>query len=212
MDQVELFRALPTTLRAISQRKLVQGVGTNDADYELSYTVNGKRVTCPYYRAWSRMLERGYSKALKKRRETYQGCWVCSSWLLFSNFKAWMQLQDWRGKHLDKDLLVPGNLEYGPTTCVFVTPAINGLLNKHLKDKGKYPTGVAWHKTKKRFRAQCSVRGVVIEIGSFSSAKQAHEAYVEFKVAVITEIANEPDNKYIKTALLKQAKEIQRCL
>lgn len=48
------------------------------------------------------------------------GCSVCEEWLTFSNFKRWMEQQDYEGKALDKDLLVSQNKTYSSETCVFV--------------------------------------------------------------------------------------------
>ncbi|MCX2693707.1 hypothetical protein OO256_22145 [Pseudomonas sp. DCB_CB] len=94
--------------------KLVYGVGANDADYQvcLTETVSGRRRsvwTCPFYKAWTGMLERCYSEKFQIRNPTYQDCSASSDWLAFSSFRAWMSRQDHEGKHLDKDLLVPGN-------------------------------------------------------------------------------------------------------
>ena len=43
---------------SIGQRKLVYGVGVNDAWYKTYIQVDGKQVVCPYYRKWKDMLKR----------------------------------------------------------------------------------------------------------------------------------------------------------
>ena len=108
----------------------VYGVGTNDAGYAIQVMesvrgANGKpkqRIIwfCPFYRRWVHMLERCYSERYQEKKPTYIGCTVCEEWLRFSNFKSWMETQDWEGKHLDKDLLVEGNKIYSPDTCILV--------------------------------------------------------------------------------------------
>ena len=97
-------------------RKLVHGVGINDADYAVANyetigCVDGKQKQkrvwlCPYYQAWTSMLERCYSAKWHERNPTYKNCTVSDEWLTFSNFKAWMEKQDFEGKQFDKDLLV----------------------------------------------------------------------------------------------------------
>ena len=48
-------------------RRLVSGVGTNDADYTTSpVAVNGVRTRCPFYVKWLDMLTRCYSDKYKK--------------------------------------------------------------------------------------------------------------------------------------------------
>ena len=73
------------------------------------------------------MLQRCYSESHLVRQPTYKGCSVCEEWLTFSNFKSWMEQQDWEGKQLDKDLLVYKNKIYSPETCVFVSSVINSF-------------------------------------------------------------------------------------
>lgn len=91
-------------------KKTIYGVGTNDANY----LVVNKGVRCPYYKKWSSMLERCFSKSLHKKHPTYIGCTVCNEWLLFSNFRSWMMKQEWVGMELDKDIISIGNKKYCP--------------------------------------------------------------------------------------------------
>jgi len=115
--------------------KLVRGVGINDLPYRAQVkeevTKNGgKRIqksvfTCKYYTAWTDMLTRCYSKKLLESYPTYIGTSVCSEWLYATTFKKWMDQQDWHGKSLDKDIIVPGNKLYSPETCAFVLQATN---------------------------------------------------------------------------------------
>ena len=124
----------------------VEGVGINDADYSV---VKSK---CPYYAVWQAMVIRCYSTRSLKIFPTYQGCSVTDSWLVFSVFKSWMMQQDWYGKVLDKDIIKPGNKVYGPDACLFVSQAINSLLNRQPKQGGKYPKGVRKYGNSGKFR------------------------------------------------------------
>ncbi len=48
------FVEYPATKRSLSMRKLVSGVGINDAWYLTSDNTNGKAIRCPYYSVWTR--------------------------------------------------------------------------------------------------------------------------------------------------------------
>lgn len=116
---------------------LVYGVGLNDANYQTAFTAasGSKRIVvwrCPYYQKWVNMLERVYGS----NRVAYAGVSVCEEWLTFSNFRSWMEKQDWEGKELDKDIL--GASVYGPETCIFVHKTVNmlSIVGKARQDKG----------------------------------------------------------------------------
>lgn len=101
--------------------RLVYGVGINDA----GYPVKGKLGVCKYYEVWKGMLQRCYSERARKNRPSYNSCEVVESWLTFSNFRIWMEKQDWKDKHLDKDLIEKGNKIYAPDKCIFISPRLN---------------------------------------------------------------------------------------
>lgn len=117
------------------RNKLVHGVGVNDANYPVVNYSSTNKITgkptqtiCIFYNTWKAMLERCYSESLKRRRPSYIGCTVCEEWLLFSNFKVWMETQDWKGNQLDKDLLIEHNKVYSPETCLFLSREVNSFL------------------------------------------------------------------------------------
>jgi hypothetical protein len=117
----------------MTSNKLVHGVGINDANYKVTDRANRNLpITwrCPYYVTWSSMLARCFSKSFKKANPAYEGCTVTSNWLKFSNFRSWMQTQDWQGKELDKDLLFAGNKLYSPEMCVFLEAKINSFISE----------------------------------------------------------------------------------
>lgn len=187
---------------AINKRKPSQGVGINDAWYSTTTEVNGKRVQCPYYQRWSDMLTRCYSEKYHDREPTYKGCYVCDEWLTFSNFKVWMEKQDWKGKQLDKDLLNQNNKEYSPDNCLFVSRHINSLLLTRVLHRGEFMLGVHLHKETGKFRSQCcDGKGKIIRLGLYSKELSAHNAYKKYKYALIAKIANE-QSEPLKSALL----------
>lgn len=184
------------------RNKLIQGVGVNDADYEIGSIVNGKRKQCPYYTKWQSMIVRCYSLKYQMEYPTYQGCTVCDEWLTFSNFKAWMETQDWRGKHLDKDLLVQGNKVYSPETCVFVDSMVNLFTIDSAATRGNYPLGVYLHECGK-YRARCSnpftKRGECL--GLFICPNQAHVAWKKRKHELACQLADLQTDERVAKAL-----------
>lgn len=127
--------------------KLVAGVGVNDADYKVvrfGEYVNGKRKRewiCPYYRAWSAMLNRCYRQDNDDRYNAYKDVIVCTEWHTFSVFKSWMEKQDWEGKVLDKDLLT-GNCEYSPDNCLFIPAWLNTAITGSKKRSSTQLIGI----------------------------------------------------------------------
>ncbi len=172
-----------------AKRKLIFGVGNDDANDKSKININFKKYNCPFYRKWKNMLLRCYSVKYQENQPTYIGCTVCDDWLTFSNFKSWMITQDWQGKQLDKDLLMQGNKIYSPETCLFVSQEINKLLNDSAKSKGGFPQGVCWHKREQKFTSQLSVNGKAKSIGYFNTAELASVAYKKAKYTLIAEIA-----------------------
>ena len=84
----------------------------------------------PEYKSWSRMMERCYSETYQKNKTTYVGCSVCDEWHNFQNFAEWhhANFPKYGGSyHLDKDIKIDGNKEYGPNTCMYVTPEENSI-------------------------------------------------------------------------------------
>ena len=115
--------------------KLTYGVGVNDLGYRTQVYEEvtkdgGKRIQktvfiCKYYTVWKSMIKRCYSKKYLESYPTYIGTSVCSEWLSATAFKKWMEQQDWHGKCLDKDIVVPRSRLYSPETCAFVLNATN---------------------------------------------------------------------------------------
>ena len=196
----------------------VCGVGINDADYavvkfETNGYVGGKREykkiwACPYYRAWSSMLERCYSSSYQKRHPTYIGCTVSEEWLTFSVFKAWMEKQDFKGNHLDKDLLFEGNKVYSSETCVFVEPMVNTFTTDSGASRGEWLIGADWYKPSEKFRSRCGnpFTGEQEYLGLFTCEQQAHEAWARRKLELAHLLAAEqPDHRVAKALIERYA-------
>lgn len=193
------------------RNKLLSGVGINDANYNVyEYTVvEGKTKMiwcCPFYKTWGSMLVRCYSPKYQKLYPTYIGCSVTKEWHLFSNFKAWMEAQDWKGKHLDKDILFRGNKTYSPEACVFVDPRINTFLSENGAVRGEYPIGVCFHKRDEKYTAKCcsAESGKRKHLGYFDTAEEAHEAWLVFKLEQAKILASEQSDERIAKALIER--------
>ena len=167
-----------------TKKPLICGIGINDADYQTHKTINRRLEICPFYAKWSGMINRCYNSNSLKKRSPYSKCSVSKDWLTFSNFKAWMEKQDWRGLDLDKDILVQGNKVYSAETCLFVPQHINSLFCTAKAARGNYPIGVSPTGLKK-FKASCSHDGKVIHLGTFDAEAEAHRAYLKFKYNLI---------------------------
>jgi len=184
------------------RKSLVQGVGINDADYKvLTRSANGN-VICNYYGRWVGMLRRCYSSEYQSRQPTYKGCTVCSEWLTFSNFKEWMEKQDWKGKELDKDLLTQGNKIYSPLYCIFVDKKINTLTTTRKSLRGKYKVGVTSSKSGNKFVSICNDGNrKQVHLGVFITEQEAHNAYCDYKYKLIAGVALQ-QTEPLKSALL----------
>ena len=197
-----MFLELPVNEMSKLKRRLVCGVGVNDATYVVQPMVKGTRLRCPFYMKWTAMLRRCYNSGFQEKQDTYKGCTVCSDWLTFSNFKIWMEKQDWQGKELDKDVLNQHNKVYSPETCIFVSKLINLLLGGTKSKKGgAHPQGVSFYESTNKFRAQLSVDGKRTFLGYFDTPELAFLEYKKEKYARIHAIARlQPEP--IKSALM----------
>lgn len=185
--------------------KIVYGVGINDADYPVSKSVNGKEVwRCPFYKTWKNMLARCYSKAYHKQYPNREGSHVDPIWHRFSDFKRWMVEQDWEGKSLDKDLLVQGNMNYGPDTAIFVSREVNAFLCERQQksgSKGVHKYGERWQAVIRDFDS------VKFKLKSkyFATKEEAEKHYEALYREAVLKLANKQTNPTIKNALINLA-------
>ena len=198
-----MFVNIPATEMSISFRRTVYGVGINDADYMIEVRIDGKRFGCPYYRKWQNMLMRCYDPKFHEKHPTYKDCFVCDEWLTFSNFRKWMESHDWEGKHLDKDIFIPGNKEYSPDKCLFVSQHVNKLFGEDTAARGICATGV-W-KYKNKYCAEITVGRKKRYLGLYETEKEAREIYKKAKYAEVVRVAFMQPCKKTAEGLIKHA-------
>jgi len=155
---------------------MILGIGINDADYVVNKGGRGNHTVCHIYSAWHNMLKRCYNKGTQDKNPTYKGCSVCDEWLLFSNFKRWMDDNNYKGEHLDKDILKEGNKIYSPDTCYLVSNRINNLARSLL-----VVCGANLHKETGKYRAYFKGK----HLGLFKVKVDALEACANHKIKLI---------------------------
>ena len=192
------------------------GVGINDAEYvvvkrETIGYVDGKQKQkqvwiCPYYRVWRNMLKRCYFVKFQERKPTYKGCSVSEEWKRFSNFRKWMEKQDWGGKELDKDLLVRGNKVYSEETCVFVSSTVNNFTTDRSNDRGEWLIGVYWVKVSGKFKSSCRnpLTNKLEYLGYFTFELEAHQAWLTRKLELAKELAAIQTDSRVADALINR--------
>lgn len=189
-------------------KRMVQGIGINDAGYKIKRSENGVIVwKCPFYERWANILQR-VSNNWATIKPTYAGVTVCDDWKLFSNFRRWMVDQDWEGKELDKDILHPSKRLYSPETCVFVPRCINSFILD--KNSSGYMSGVKWYEPSKCFISSCSnpLTMKCKSLGYFSDELVAHLVWKEHKLKIIPQLCQ----KYQVEERVKNALELRYSL
>lgn len=185
-----------------ANRKLLYGVGVQDADYVTRYTSStGKEISCPYFARWKSLIKRCYFD--KARSPTYEECFVCDEWLIFSNFKAWMEQQSWEGKDLDKDLLYPGNKVYCPEKCIFVATIVNNFLTEVKRNNKSGLIGACKHKSG-GFQSNCRnpLTDRIEYLGYFKTAEEAHFVWGLRKHQLACELA---DSQFVDCDRIRDA-------
>ncbi len=199
---------------------MIYGIAINDLPDHRTQIVeyfvdeNGKKRRkvvwqCPFYTKWFNMLTRCYKESEILKHPTYEKKFVCDEWKYFSNFKDWMETQDWEGKQLDKDILYRENLEYCPEKCVFVSQEVNKFLLEKT-EKRNLPIGVSYHKVKNKFIASisCGENRKIKYLGAFTTPDKAHLAWATEKIRMAKEIGKVQKDKRVADALILKYSEI----
>lgn len=175
--------------------KKIYGFGIND--------LPGFKTRCPIYQYWFQMIRRCYSPSYQVLKPTYIDCSVSIEWSYLSNFKSWMENQDWENKQLDKDLLFPGNKLYSPKTCVFINGLINGFISDCGGKKNNRVIGCYFHGRDKKIISSC--RNPFTKksdyLGYFLTPEEAHLAWKAKKHEHACKLADLETDPRIQQAL-----------
>ena len=113
-----------------------------------------------------------------------------------------MEKQDWKGKDLDKDIITPLNRKYQPESCAFVSKKVNYFILTKKSNRGKFPLGVLYEKSRGKYLARCSDgSGLTKNLGRFTCPNEAHEAWRVYKHNLACKYADEQKDKRIAHAL-----------
>ena len=185
----------PANKPSIAKRKPRYGVGVNDASYVTKPTVNGVRLLDPAYRAWAGMLNRAYDPKYHARYPTYVGVTVCEEWHSFSAFRTWWLANYRDDGHMDKDLLVVGNREYSPWSCLYVPQWLNTFTIDSGASRGEFPIGVCLDKRSGKYQSECCnpITGKQCYLGYFTTPEAAHDAWLNYKLALADQLKTDMD-------------------
>lgn len=144
------------------------------------------------YNLWRTMISRCYGSSSQSK--FYEGVTVCAEWHKFSHFNDWLAGKNFKGLHLDKDILnFKGNL-YCPEYCVFVPQKINKLFTDRFAKRGMLPLGVSLRQDNDSnpYRAYISGgrRNTYQALGCFKTPEEAHKRWQAAKIKRMHEFAN----------------------
>lgn len=194
---------MTNAVKRTKRHRIVYGVGINDADYPVCQTVGTVQILCPIYKIWKSLLRRIYDAKWLALNPTYISCSICEEWLIFSQFRSWVLLQEYDGLVLDKDLLVKGNKHYSPETCLFIPVLINSFMTEVQSRNSGLPIGVCKHNG--LYRAQCgNPFGKRVRSPGFSTPEDAYLEYKRIKYEFALQLANSQSNHIIRDAIIRR--------
>lgn len=156
------------------------------------------------YTAWNSMLQRCYNKKYQEKHPSYVDCYVCDEWCNFQNFAKWFyDVSNYEaGLYLDKDIICQGNKEYAPDKCSFVTAETNAVTTSCMRARGEYMLGANWAEDRKKFRAASNDgNGNLVQLGSYGTELEAHEAYKAHKYDVLEALADKQTDPRVAQGL-----------
>ena len=206
------FPILPVNPASIGNRKLVCGIGVNDANYQTNVKIDGVVIRCPIYEKWVSLLKRCYVTSFQANHQSYIGCIVDTRWHSFTSFREWVLAQpEWEGMHLDKDILVVDNKVYGPDTCLFVSSNVNLFFTFRQKTNNGLPVGVS--RIGSKYRASVCLNNT--NNGRWISARvntqeEASQLYWAKKLEIANELAAQQLNPIVAKAIVLSIEKYMR--
>ena len=194
-------------------RSLCYGVGIND----VMIAGFAQSKTC---RVWRGILRRSGKRDTNMHNyEAYKDCTLDPRWFKLSVFKEWIeQWDDFENKEVDKDILIPGNLHYGPDTCLMVRKIVNSWFKPHDENKSDLLRGVCWNngwkkgKSSKPYRAQISPLQVVdgeakigkrTFLGYFFTEEEASDAFQKARKESLQILVDTETDMKVRDAILQ---------
>ena len=178
----------------LTLRKKIKGVGVLDVDFSRTYDTKIKKA----YLVWTAILYRCYTQNRTPDYASYEGCYICEEWKLFSNFLKWFNENYVEGYAIDKDILCKGNKCYCPECCVFVPQSINNVILTKKRSNHQLPIGV-YETPNGTYSVKLRKYGKSVTVGTFNNTSEAFTAYKQAKEAYIKEVADEYYNKRLIT-------------
>lgn len=125
-----------------------------------------------------------------------------------------MDNQDWKGKQIDKDILFMNNKVYSPSTCVFVTQAVNLFVVDRKLHRGEWPIGVHFDKYSSKFKAECNnpFTKKSENLGRFTDPDSAHQAWLKRKLELAKMLAQLQEDQRVANALIARYENYEECL
>ena len=167
--------------------KLIYGIGINDLHYNVNIGGRGQQERCPFYLKWKDLIRRCYHDKFKESEKSYSEATTCDEWIRASIFKGWMESKNWKGNHLDKDLLIPGNKVYGPDTCVFIPSFLNQVIKSPPNPCDEFNIGVRERVSKSGvktfYTAKVNSGDFIYNSKTFETAQEAHINWQNMKIA-----------------------------
>ncbi len=195
----------------MKRKSKIYGIAHNDADYPVvkHAVLDGKKRIvwrCPYYTRWYDMIRRCYSSSMPLKQKNYSECSVSDDWLSFTNFKEWMEKQDWKGKELDKDLLQKGNKIYGADKCVFVDSLTNTFTEDCGASRGDHLIGSSLNKALGKFESYCRnpFTKKLERFGLHETSESAHAAWKKRKHELACQLAGLQKDPRVAKSLMER--------
>jgi len=194
MLPVEYFESKPASALSLLRRTGIYGFGVNDAPFITQIQLGSRKFLHPAYDCWKQMIRRCYAAESLNKKPHYAGCTVCLEWRSFSAFNDWWRHHQVDGWQIDKDLLTD-ELQYSPSTCIFVPKWLNTFLTDARLARGSLKIGVTRDKRSGSYYAYCrSLKdNRQLFLGSFTSEKSAYEAWLAFKLQQAADSKDEMD-------------------
>lgn len=159
------------------------------------------------YDIWYGMINRCYSEDYHENHISYEDCTVHPDWACFQTFAQWFEREkgsNLPGYQLDKDILLYGNKQYGPSACAFVPNYVNNFSSlRYIKNKEDLPAGVYISSRKISKSAPKYAASITsaktnrkLHLGNYSTPMCAHAAWQKEKAnqlyVIIGMYVNEP--------------------